>query len=349
MLGLALLAGLGALALLLRLPGRVAALAALLLWAGILLLHGLAPNSPAARALGGDLRIWLVAGGAALLVLAYRAGLRRLRAGAIPVPGPEPAAQDGMSDAELDRYARHLVLREIGGPGQMRLRGANVLVVGAGGLGAPVCLYLAAAGVGRITLADDDTVGLSNLQRQVIFRADQRGQMKSRAAAANMGALNPHVAVTALERRITEADTALVAAHDLVLDGTDSFASREVVNRLCVRAGVPLIAGAIAQWEGQVTLYDPARGGPCMACLFPQAPAPGLAPPCAEAGVIGPLPGVVGSLMALEAIKHLAEAGQGLRGRMLIFDGLYGESRMIGTNARPDCPVCGGGHFVTGT
>ncbi|WP_374302847.1 ThiF family adenylyltransferase, partial [Paracoccus sp. (in: a-proteobacteria)] len=131
--------------------------------------------------------------------------------------------------------------------------------------------------------------------------------------------------------------------HDLVLDGTDSFAAREAINRACVAARVPLIAGAIAQWEGQVTLYDPARGGPCLACLFPTAPAPGLAPPCAEAGVIGPLPGVVGSMMALEAIKHLTGAGQGLRGRMLIFDGLYGESRMIGTARRPDCPVCGSG------
>ena len=225
----------------------------------------------------------------------------------------------------------------------MLLRDASVLVVGAGGLGAPVCLYLAAAGVGRITVADDDTISLSNLQRQVIFRSDQQGQGKAQVAAGAMQALNPGVDVIALPRRITGADADLIAQHDLVLDGTDSFAVRDVINRACVEAGVPLIAGSIAQWEGQVTMYDPTRGGPCLACMFPTAPAPGLAPPCAEAGVVGPLPGVVGSLMALEAIKHLTGAGQGLRGRMLIFDGLYGESRMIGTARRPDCPVCGSG------
>lgn len=302
---------------------------------------------------GGSARGWLIAGGAVAAILGYGAVLGRLRARAAPVsepmptpkPAPGPAAR-GLSDAELDRYARHLVLREIGGPGQMRLRDARVLIVGAGGLGAPACLYLAAAGVGRITVADDDTVSLSNLQRQVIFRADQQGRPKALAAAEAMAALNPQIAVSPLARRITQADTDLIAGHDLVLDGTDGFAARQAINRACVAAGVPLIAGAIAQWEGQVTLYDPARGGPCLACLFPSAPAPGLAPPCAEAGVIGPLPGVVGSLMALEAIKHLAGVsepgtGQGLRGRMLIFDGLFGESRMIGTARRGDCPVCG--------
>ncbi|TBN43876.1 HesA/MoeB/ThiF family protein [Paracoccus subflavus] len=314
-------------------------------WGLIELAHLLSPRLGAV--FGGSAQGWLVAGGAAAAVLVYRAVLARLRARAAP-DQPAAPADRGLADAELDRYARHLVLREIGGPGQMRLRDAQVLVVGTGGLGAPVCLYLAAAGVGRITLADDDTVSLSNLQRQVIFRSDQRGEAKADAAAAAMRALNPHVQVTPLPRRITDADADLIGQHDLVLDGTDSFAARDAINRACVAAGVPLIAGAIAQWEGQVALYDPARGGPCLTCLFPAAPAPGLAPPCAEAGVIGPLPGVVGSLMALEAIKHLAGisdsgAGQGLRGRMLIFDGLYGESRMIGTARRGDCPVCGSG------
>lgn len=312
-----------------------------LVWATIVLLHATLPATGAI--LGGSARGWLVAGGLAALALGYRAALGRLRARAVPEPVPAAPADPGMTDAELDRYARHLVLREIGGPGQTRLRNARVLVVGAGGLGAPVCLYLAAAGVGRITVADDDTVSLSNLQRQVIFRSDQRGEGKAAAAAAAMQALNPHVQVTALPRRVSDGDADLIAAHDLVLDGTDSFAARDAINRACVAARVPLIAGAIAQWEGQVALYDPARGGPCLACLFPTAPAPGLAPPCAEAGVIGPLPGVVGSMMALEAIKLLSRAGQGLRGRMLIFDGLYGESRMIGTARRPDCPVCGSG------
>lgn len=343
MLGLLSIAALAAVALVLRLPGRVALAMTGGLWLAIALLMGVAPDSGFARAIGGSLTGWLVGGGFAALILAYRVGLRRLRALAPEVDAPVPPADDGqMSDAEIDRYARHLVLREIGGPGQMRLRGARVLVVGAGGLGAPVCLYLAAAGVGRITLADDDTVSLSNLQRQVIFRSGQRGEMKADAAAGNMAELNPHIDVTLLHRRITAMDADLVARHDLVIDGTDSFTSRDEVNRACVAAGVPLLAGAIAQWEGQVTLYDPAHGGPCMACLFPEAPAPGLAPACAEAGVVGALPGVIGSIMALEAIKHLTGAGKGLRGRMLIFDGLYGETRMIATTMRADCPVCRG-------
>ena len=252
------------------------------------------------------------------------------------------------SDAELTRYARHIVLRELGGPGQAALRRARVLVVGAGGLGAPVCLYLAGAGVGRITLADDDRVSLSNLQRQVIFRSTDDGRPKAQAARDAMLALNPHIAVTALERRITDADAALIAEHDLVIDGSDTFAARQAVNAACVAAGVPLVAGSIAQWEGQLTIWDPRRGAPCMACIFPQAPAAGLAPACAEAGVVGPLPGVIGSLMALEAIKIIANAGEPLRGRMLIFDGLYGENRLMKIARRGDCAVCGSGHFAQG-
>lgn len=307
-------------------------------WVVIELAHLLSPGLGAF--FGGTAQGWLVAGGAAAVALAYRGILGGLRARATP-DQPPMAPDGGLSDDEIDRYARHLVLREIGGPGQMRLRDARVLVIGAGGLGSPICLYLAAAGVGHITVADDDHVSLSNLQRQVIFRNDQQGERKAVAAADAMVALNPRIAVTGILRRIAEGDVDLIARHDLVLDGTDSFAARQAINRACVTARVPLIAGSIAQWEGQVTLYDPSRGGPCLCCLFPTAPAPGLAPSCSEAGVIGPLPGVVGSLMALEAIKHLTGAGQGMRGRMLILDGLHGESRMIGTRQRPDCPVCG--------
>lgn len=320
-------------------PRRVTLSMVGVLWLGLLSLSLAAPGSAAAQATGGSAAGWLVLGAVVALVIGYRRLLRRLRAVAAP-PAPAAPARDRLSEAELDRYARHLVLKQIGGPGQIRLKEARVLVVGAGGLGAPICLYLAAAGVGRITLADDDTVSLSNLQRQVIFRDDLRGEPKAYAAAEAMLRLNPHLDVTPLIRRITEADTALIADHDLVIDGTDSFAARDAINRACTAAGVPLIWGAIGQWDGQVTLFDPARGGPCLACLFPKAPIHDA--PCAEAGVVGALPGIIGSVMALEAIKHLTGAGQSLRGRMMLFDGLYGESRMIACAADPACPVCGG-------
>ena len=322
----------------LHLPRQVVLLMVGILWVGMLSLQVIAPGSGVATAFGGSAAGWLVLGALVLLVIGYRRLLRRLRARA--TPDPVPVTRDaGLSDGELDRYARHLGLHQIGGVGQMRLKSARVLVVGAGGLGSPVCLYLAAAGVGRITLADDDTVSLSNLQRQVIFRDDLRGEPKAYAAAEAMLRLNPHLDVTPLIRRITEGDSDLIAGHDLVIDGTDSFAGRAAINRACVAAGVPLLSGAIGQWEGQVTLFDLARGGPCMACLFPVAPERDA--PCAEAGVVGALPGVIGSLMALEAIKHLTGAGQGLRGRMMLFDGLYGETRTIACAQDPTCPVCG--------
>ncbi len=244
---------------------------------------------------------------------------------------------------ELERYARHIVLREIGGPGQARLGAARVLVVGAGGLGSPALLYLAAAGVGRIEVVDDDRVSLSNLQRQVLFGTGDIGRPKVEAAAEALGRLNPHVTVVPLAERLgPESAAGLVAGCDLVLDGCDSFETRALVNAACVAAGVPLIAAAIGQWEGQISLYDPARGGPCFACIFPRAPAPGLAPSCAAAGVIGALPGVMGSMMALEAIKQIAGAGTGLRGRMLIYDALGADTRRIRISAREDCAVCGG-------
>jgi len=333
-------------------PARRGWAAVAALWLAAIAVLALMPQSALARLIGGDIRIWVLGGVVVALVLGYRLVLRHLHRRAIPLP-EKPAAVESISSGplsgpELDRYARHIVLRELGGPGQAALKRARVLVVGAGGLGAPACLYLAAAGVGRITLADDDRVSLSNLQRQVIFRSADDGRFKAEAARDAMLALNPHIEVTALTRRVTESDAELIAGHDLVLDGTDSFSARLAVNAACVAAGVPLIAGAIAQWEGQVTLWDPRRGAPCMACIFPQAPASGLAPACAEAGVAGPLPGIIGSMMALEAVKLIAGAGEPPRGRMLIFDGLYGENRVIKLSRRDDCAVCGSGHFRAG-
>lgn len=248
-----------------------------------------------------------------------------------------------LTPEELERYARHIVLREIGGPGQRRLRAARVLAVGAGGLGCPALAYLAAAGVGRITLVDDDAVSLSNLQRQILFGTADIGRPKVEAAAEALARLNPGVAVEPLPLRLVPANAAeLAAGHDLVLDGSDNFATRYLVNAACVAARVPLVAAAMAQWEGQIGLWDPARGGPCYACVFPEAPAPGLAPACAEAGVVGALPGVMGAMMALEAVKAIARAGASLRGRLLIYDGLWAETRSIRVRPRQDCSACHG-------
>ncbi|WP_225972810.1 HesA/MoeB/ThiF family protein [Paracoccus jeotgali] len=322
------------------------------LWLLVLALLLIVPALAAQAGLGADPRVWAVGGlllaGAsgygALIGRARIAAHRRWGAGQIAPPGQPQTVHDTSpaSDDALERYARHIVLREIGGPGQQMLRKARVLIVGAGGIGSPVALYLAGAGVGHLTLADDDDVSISNLQRQILFRTRDAGRAKVDAAVETLRALNPLIEVTALPRRLGAEDAEVMRGFDLVLEGTDSFASRKGVARACVAAGVPLIAGAIAQWEGQVTIYDPNAGTPCLDCLFPDAPAPGLALSCAEAGVAGPLPGVIGSIMALEAIKAITGAGQGLRGQMLIFDGLWGETRRIALQRRADCAVCGG-------
>lgn len=296
------------------------------------------------RAFGDAPALWLMVGGAAVLVWAYSrfiGGLRRRASG--HNPKPEGGGPDTFSETELDRYARHIVLREIGGPGQKRLKKARVLVLGAGGLGAPALQYLAAAGVGTIGVIDDDEVEISNLQRQIIHTEDWLGKPKVFSAEAAIKALNPHVVVRPYHRLFT-ADIApeLVAEYDLVLDGTDNFDTRYLANRICATAGKPLISGALSQWEGQLSVFDPARGTPCYECIFPERPAPGLAPSCAEAGVMGPLPGVVGAMMANEAVKLICLAGAPLRGEMLIYDALWSETRKLMLKPRKDCPVCAG-------
>jgi len=254
---------------------------------------------------------------------------------------PAPAANK-LGPDELNRYARHIVLREIGGPGQKALKAAHVVVIGAGGLGSPALLYLAAAGVGRITVVDDDTVDVSNLQRQVIHRTADEGRHKAESAIAAMQALNPHVEVRAVVGRLSEENgPVLVADADVILDGTDNFETRYLANALAVAAKIPLVSGALSQWEGQISVFDPANGAPCYRCIFPEPPAPGLAPSCSEAGVMGPLPGVVGAMMAAETVKLITGAGASLRGGMLIYDALWGETRRIGLQRREGCPVCG--------
>lgn len=248
-----------------------------------------------------------------------------------------------MTPEDLARYARHLVLLDIGGPGQQRLGAARVLVVGAGGLGSPALLYLAAAGVGTLGIVDDDAVALSNLQRQVIHDTPGLGTPKVASAAAAIARLNPGVAVEPHALRLdADGAAALVPRYHVVLDGSDSFATRAAVNAACVAAGRPLVAGGMSQWEGQVGVFDPARGGPCYACLFPEAPDPALVPACAVAGVVGALPGVIGSMMALEAIKLVARAGTPLVGALLVYDGLHADMRRIAVSRRAGCPVCGG-------
>ncbi|WP_417589451.1 HesA/MoeB/ThiF family protein [Pararhodobacter oceanensis] len=319
---------------------RLALLGAL--WALVVLIHLTLPaGAELRRATGEDARPWLVLAAVALIIWGYRAGLGRLRAKA-QSKAPTPAATGTFSDAELHRYARHMMLRELGGPGQKRLKEAKVLVIGAGGLGSPIMLYLAAAGVGTIGVIDDDAVDATNLQRQVIHTDQSIGMPKVFSAQQQVAALNPYVAFRPYHRRLTEADAAaLFSEYDLVMDGTDNFDTRYLVNRVAVAQGMPLIAAALTQWEGQLSIYDPARGTPCFQCVFPKRPAPGLVPSCAEAGVVSALPGVMGTMMALEAIKLISGAGETLRGHLMIYDGLYAETRKMKITRRAGCPVCG--------
>jgi len=241
------------------------------------------------------------------------------------------------SDEEIERYARHLVLREVGGPGQQKLKAATVLIVGAGGLGAPAALYLASAGVGQILIADPDEVDRSNLQRQVIYAEEDIGRSKVEASADRLHALNPDIFVAGFNGAFDEASAdELVDGVDLVLDGTDDFATRFCVNAACVKHGKPLISGAIGRWTGQVGVFG-AR--PCYRCLVPEIPPD--AETCVAVGVVGALAGVVGSMMALEAIKLITGAGEPLAGRLMIYDALAAETRTVRVAADPDCPVCG--------
>ena len=242
------------------------------------------------------------------------------------------------SEDEVERYARHLVLSEVGGPGQQALKRARVLIVGVGGVGAPAALYLAAAGVGALGLIDDDVVGLSNLQRQIAFSTSEVGRPKVQAAADRLTGLNPHVVIEAHPERLTRDDAAeRIGDYDLVLDGTDDFQTRLWVNAACIAAGRPLVSGALGRWGGQVGVF---AGRPCYRCLVPEIPPD--AETCARVGVIGALAGVIGSMAALEAIKVLTGAGEALTGRLLLYDGLAGAARTVRVAADPACPVCGG-------
>jgi molybdopterin/thiamine biosynthesis adenylyltransferase len=256
-------------------------------------------------------------------------GAGKVKAGAEPM---------SFTDEEVERYARHLVLREVGGPGQQKLKAASVLVVGAGGLGSPAALYLAAAGVGTLMLADPDVVDRTNLQRQILYGEADVGCAKTEAAADRLAALNPHIFVAGFDGAFDEASAdELVSGVDLVLDGTDDFATRLCVNAACVRHGKTLVSGAIGRWTGQIGVFS---GRPCYQCLVPEIPPD--AETCVAVGVVGALAGVIGSMMALEAVKLIVGAGEPLTGRLMLYDGLSAEVRTVRVGADPACPICGG-------
>lgn len=241
------------------------------------------------------------------------------------------------SEDEIERYARHLVLAEVGGPGQQALKRARVAIIGLGGVGGPAALYLAAAGIGTLVLVDDDAVALSNLQRQIQFSVGDLGAPKVEAAKAGLAALNPHVGVTAVQERLSRNNAAdLIEGCDVVIDGTDDFDTRFTVSSACVAARIPLVSGALGRWSGQVGVF---AGRPCYCCLVAEVPPE--AETCARVGVIGALAGVVGSMAALEAIKIITGAGQALTGRLMLYDGLAGTARTVTVAPDPTCPVCG--------
>ena len=279
-------------------------------------------------------------------VASVEGGTSRWCAESLPMRGPD-------ADGDfLERYDRHLRLPEVGLAGQRRLEASTVLLLGAGGLGSPVALYLAAAGVGRLRLVDDDVVDRSNLQRQVLHGESGIGRPKVGSASAALAALNPRVRVEAVEARASAANVErLLDGVDVVVDGADNFAARYLLNDACVHLGKPLVYGAVHRFEGQASVFDAGRRrgeAPCYRCLFPEPPPPDAAPNCSEAGVLGVLPGVVGLLQATEVIKLLLELGEPLTGRLLHFDALSMRFRETRLPPDPDCAVCAPGRPFAG-
>jgi molybdopterin/thiamine biosynthesis adenylyltransferase len=249
-------------------------------------------------------------------------------------------SEPSLDPTQLDRYSRHVIMDDVGPEGQAAIRDSSVLVVGAGGLGTPVIQYLAAAGVGRFGIADDDDVELSNLQRQVIHGTDDVGRAKVDSAAEAVAALNPDVAVDRHELRVTAAEAPdLVADYDVVVDASDNFPTRFLLNDACVIADTPLVHGAVYRFEGQALTVD--GGRPCYRCLFPEAPPPGAVPDCATAGVLGVLPGTIGAIQATEVIKLVLGVGDTLAGTLLVYDARDVTTEHVTVQANPDCPVCG--------
>jgi len=247
-----------------------------------------------------------------------------------------------LTDAQLERYARHVVLDEVGEEGQLRLLASSVLVVGAGGLGSPLIQYLAGAGVGRIGIIDDDSVDISNLQRQTIHRLEDVGRPKAESAADFVRRLNPEIKTDIHVARLTEANAALIRDYDLVADGTDNFRTRYLLNDMCVQMKRTLVSAALLRFDGQLGVFKPHAGPdcPCYRCVFPEEPPPDLIPRCETAGIFGAVAGIMGSLQATEVLKELLGLGDSMAGRLMLYDGLSSQIRIVKVKRRPDCPTC---------
>jgi molybdopterin/thiamine biosynthesis adenylyltransferase/rhodanese-related sulfurtransferase len=251
------------------------------------------------------------------------------------------APATSLTKPEIQRYSRHLIMPEVGMDGQLKLKNAKVLCIGTGGLGAPLGVYLAAAGVGRIGLVDFDVVDNSNLQRQILFGTKDVGRPKIAAAADRLRDLNPEIQIDTFETRLTSNNALdLFKDYEIIVDGTDNFPTRYLVNDACVILGKPNVYGSIFRFEGQATIFA-YPGGPCYRCLYPEPPPPGLVPSCAEGGVLGVLPGIVGSIQAAETLKLILGAGDSLVGRLLLFDALAMKFRELKLRKNPECPACG--------
>src|SRR3989449_2119 len=258
-----------------------------------------------------------------------------------------PPPETTLSKEEILRYSRHLIMPEVGMDGQLKLKNAKVLLIGTGGLGAPLGLYLAAAGVGKLGLVDFDVVDFTNLQRQVTFGTSDVGKPKSEAARARLSNLNPDIQIEAIEAQLTSANALeLLKDFDIIVDGTDNFPTRYLVNDACILLGNPNVYGSIFRFEGQATIFG-YPGGPCYRCLYPEPPPPGLVPSCAEGGVLGVLPGIIGAIQAMETIKLILGRGDALVGRLLLFDALAMRFRELKLGKNPACPVCGEHRTIT--
>ena len=251
------------------------------------------------------------------------------------------------SDEQVERYSRHIILPEVGGEGQSVLLESKVLLVGAGGLGSPAAYYLAAAGIGNMGIIDFDTVDLSNLQRQIIHNTERIGMLKTESAKKTIEALNPDVKVTVFNEKLTSENIMrLFEGYDYILDGTDNFATRYLINDACVLTGKTNIHGSIFRFEGQVTVFKP-KEGPCYRCLYPEPPPPGLVPNCQEGGVLGVLAGIIGNLQVVETLKLILGQGETLIGSLLLYDALKTEFRKLKLKRDPNCPICSDSPTIT--